>query len=221
MYTIRIWDAPTRVFHWALVGCFAGLFITGKTGGSAMEWHFRLGYLMASLLLFRVVWGLVGGHWSRFSSFRLTPRAVVDHLRGRKTPELSAGHNPLGAVSILAMLLCLIAQVGTGLFTEDLGGETFGPFSSMASRAIVKVVSGYHKGLGQSLLLVLVIVHLLAVTFYFVRKKNNLVVPMLTGDKQFAVAVAPSRDDGRSRVKAVFIMAICAAIVTVVVKMGG
>ena len=221
MYTIRIWDAPTRVFHWALVGCFAGLFVTGKTGGNAMEWHFRLGYLMALLLLFRLAWGLVGGHWSRFSSFLFTPRTMMNYLSGHKAPEVIAGHNPLGGVSVLAMLLLLLVQVGTGLFTQDLDGETFGPFSAMASRATIKVVSGYHKGLGQSLLLALVVFHLLAVSFYFVRKKINLVVPMLTGDKLLADAVKPSRDDWQSRVIAVMIFTICAASVAIVVTVGG
>jgi cytochrome b len=220
MHTVRIWDAPTRVFHWALVGCFAGLIITGKTGGNAMEWHFRLGYLTASLLLFRLIWGVIGGKWSRFSSFQLSPRAVTDHLHGRKRVASVPGHNPLGALSILAMLMFLLVQVGTGLITEDIGGETFGPLSGLVSRAAVKLASGYHKEVGSTLLLVLTALHLLAVTMYLVRKKENLIKPMLTGDKILITPVTPSRDDVRSRATATVILILCAALIMFVVKLG-
>ncbi len=221
MHKIRIWDAPTRVFHWALVSCFAGLIITGKTGGNAMEWHFRLGYLTASLLLFRLVWGFVGGRWSRFSSLDLSPRAMIDHLNGRKTLESTAGHNPLGALSILAMLLFLFAQVGTGLFTEDIGGEVFGPLSGLVSKASVKLASGYHKEVGATLLLLLATLHLLAVMFYYARKKDNLIWPMFTGDKRLPAPVTPSRDDAWSRATASIILIVCAALVIFVVRLGG
>jgi cytochrome b len=221
VHIIRIWDGPTRLFHWSLAACFAGLFITGKTGGDAMDWHFRLGYLMATLLLFRVVWGLIGGHWSRFSSFRLSPRTVLEYVRGLGAPELTAGHSPLGTVSILAMLLLLFVQVGTGLFSEDIGGEAFGPLSRLASRATVRLVSGYHKGPGQTILLFFVILHLAAVALYYVGKKNNLVWPMITGDKHLPVVVTPSRDDRRSRVMAAAVLALCAVAVSYVVKLSG
>lgn len=186
-----------------------------------MEWHFRLGYLTASLLLFRLIWGFVGGRWSRFSSFHLSPRAMMDHLNGRKNVESTAGHNPFGALSILAMLLCLFAQVGTGLFAEDVGGEAFGPLSGLVSRAYVKLASGYHKEVGPTLLLLLATLHLVAVTYYYVRKKDNLVKPMFSGDKRLTAPVSPSRDDVWSRATASIILILCAALVIFVVKLGG
>ena len=91
---IRVWDLPTRLFHWALVACIVGLTVTGYTGGGAMEWHARIGYAVLTLLLFRLVWGLVGGHWSRFSNFIYSPRSVMDYLRGRAHPDHLIGHNP-------------------------------------------------------------------------------------------------------------------------------
>jgi len=96
MSKVRIWDLPTRVFHWALVACIVGLVVTGQIGGTAMAWHFRLGYVVLSLLLFRLVWGFVGGHWSRFAVFVRSPATIAAYLRGHKTPEMEAGHNPLG-----------------------------------------------------------------------------------------------------------------------------
>src|SRR4051812_31198764 len=95
--TVRVWDLPTRVFHWALAVCVVALVATAYIGGNAMAWHLRLGYAVLSLLLFRLVWGLVGGRWSRFGSFIYAPGTVLRYLRGQGQPEHSVGHTPLGA----------------------------------------------------------------------------------------------------------------------------
>ena len=108
-HSVRIWDLPTRVFHWALLLCVLGLVATGQTGGNWMVWHFRFGYCVFTLLLFRVMWGLIGGRWSRFMAFIYAPSAVVRYLRGQAPPEHLAGHTPLGAGAVFAMLLVLMA----------------------------------------------------------------------------------------------------------------
>ena len=113
MHTIRVWDLPTRLFHWALVVCVIGQIVTANVGGNWMNWHLRLGYAVLTLLLFRLVWGFVGGHWSRFGSFLYAPSSVLAYLRGRPEPEHRVGHSPLGALSVFALLLILLAQ---GLF---------------------------------------------------------------------------------------------------------
>jgi cytochrome b len=107
MFTVRIWDLPTRLFHWALAVCVIGLVITGNVGGNAMVWHFRLGYVVLTLVLFRLVWGLVGGHWSRWASLPLHPRHALAYLRSHATARPMAGHNPLGSWSVVAMLVLL------------------------------------------------------------------------------------------------------------------
>jgi len=94
MHTVRVWDLPTRLFHWALVACVIGQIVTANVGGNWMNWHLRLGYTVLTLLLFRLVWGFVGGHWSRFSSFLYGPTTVLNYLRGRARPEHRVGHNP-------------------------------------------------------------------------------------------------------------------------------
>src|SRR5262245_58939509 len=99
---VRVWDLPTRIFHWALALAVVGQLITGLSG--QLEWHFRIGYLVLALLLFRLVWGLVGGHWSRFGSFMHSPGALRDYLRGQARPDHEVGHSPLGALSVFAML---------------------------------------------------------------------------------------------------------------------
>jgi len=116
---VRVWDLPTRLFHWTLALTIIGSIVTAKVGGNAMAWHFRLGYVVFALLLFRLLWGFFGGQWSRFASFFPTPARLSRYLGGRATAADTAGHNPLGALSVLAMLLVLGAQVGSGLFSDD------------------------------------------------------------------------------------------------------
>src|ERR1035437_10986618 len=118
-HRIRGWDLPPRLFHWALVLCFAASIVTGTIGGSAMAWHFRSGCLVLSLLLFRLVWGFIGGRWSRFASFVHRPATVLAYIRGQGLPDHSVGHNPLGAGSVLALLSFLLLQVASGSFSDD------------------------------------------------------------------------------------------------------
>lgn len=211
-HTIRVWDLPTRLFHWALVACVIGLVVTGKIGGNAIIWHSRLGYAVMTLLLFRLVWGLVGGHWSRFASFLYGPRSVLNYLRGRAHPDHLIGHNPLGAGSVLAMLLVLVAQVATGLITDDEIAFT-GPLNKFVSSANGLLATWYHKDVGQWLLLGLVALHVAAILFYLWRKKDNLIKPMVLGDKQAPAGAVSSRDDAASRMAAAVVLGLCAAAV--------
>lgn len=208
---VRVWDLPTRVFHWSLALCTLGLAVSGLTGGSAMVWHLRLGYAVLTLLLFRIVWGLVGGRWSRFGSFIYAPRSVINYLRGKGRPEHSVGHSPIGAVSVFAMLAVLMAQVGTGLLSDDEIAFA-GPLTSFFSNATVSLATNYHADIGKWLLLVLVVLHIAAITFYL-RRKNKLVGAMVHGDKQLRMAPLPSRDDAVSRGAALLILSACGALV--------
>ncbi|MDB5966446.1 MAG: cytochrome [Polaromonas sp.] len=207
---VRVWDLPTRVFHWALVAAVIGLAITGTVGGNAMVWHFRFGYSVLALLLFRIVWGLVGGRWSRFGAFIYAPASVVSYLKGQGKPEHSVGHNPLGAGSVFAMLAVLVAQVGTGLLSDDEIAAA-GPLTRFVSSATVSLSTNYHKNIGKWLLLALVVLHVVAIVYYLWRK-HNLVGAMLHGDKDLIVSVPPSRDDALSRTGAALVLAGCAAV---------
>ena len=222
MNTVRIWDLPTRLFHWLLAVSVIGLIVTAKVGGDAMNWHFRLGYVVFALLLFRLMWGFVGGRWSRFASFFPTPARLGRYLRGQARPEDHAGHNPLGAFSVLAMLLVLAAQVGTGLFSDD-DIAFAGPLTSLVAGSTVRAASSYHKDVGQLLVIGLVALHLLAIAFYFFAKRKNLVRPMVTGDKTRAEVggVTAATDGFRRRALALVLIALAAGVVTWVVKLGG
>ena len=118
---VRVWDLPTRLFHWVLAACVIGSVVSAKVGGNAMVWHFRLGYAVLALLLFRLLWGVVGGRWSRFSSFICAPSTLLRYLRGQGRPgdHFHVGHSPLGALSVLSLLAVLLVQVGTGLVADD------------------------------------------------------------------------------------------------------
>jgi len=219
-HKIRVWDLPTRLFHWTLVLCIVAQFVTGNIGGNAMEWHMRNGYLILSLLLFRLIWGFVGGHWSRFSSFVHGPATVLAHLRGQGKPEHVVGHNPLGAGSVVAMLLLLLSQVGSGLFSDDEIAAS-GPLVRHASEAAVAFGTHYHRATGKLMLIVLVLLHVAAIVYYRKKKKQNLVAAMLHGDKELPQVVEASRDDGKSRALAAVVFAGCMALVLWGVQLAG
>ena len=219
---VRVWDLPTRLFHWVLALAVVGSVVTAKIGGNATVWHFRLGYLVLGLLLFRLVWGVVGGHWSRFATFVRGPGTVLRYLRGQTRPgeHLDVGHNPLGAGSVLALLTILAVQVGTGLIADDEIASV-GPLNRFVDTATGLAATGWHKTGGQWIIIGLVVLHIAAIVFYKVRHGKDLVGPMVRGDKQLAEDAPASADDMRSRLKAVVIIAVIAAAVAFVVRLGG
>jgi cytochrome b len=219
-YRTRVWDLPTRLFHWLLVACVVLLVVTGYIGGGAMDWHARLGYTVLTLLLFRLVWGFIGGRWSRFRSFLYAPSSVLAYVGGRAHPDHLVGHNPLGAASVFAMLLVLLAQVGTGLIADDEIAFT-GPLNRFVASSTGLAATWYHKAVGQWLIVGLVLLHVAAIVYYLKKKRENLVRPMVVGDKDLAAPAAASRDDARSRAVALVVVAACAALVTWIVSLRG
>jgi len=219
MHTIRVWDLPTRLFHWLLAAAVIGLIVTGSIGGNWMNWHLRLGYAVLTLLLFRLVWGFIGGHWSRFTSFIYGPSSVWAHLRGQSRPEDQIGHSPLGALSVFALLLILLAQVGTGLMSDD-EISFFGPLVRFVSGETVSLATGYHKNIGKLIVIALVVVHLLAIAYYKWVKKQSLVKPMVVGDKKVPVPVPSARDTAGTRSLALVVLGVCAAAVGWLVSLG-
>ena len=219
---VRVWDLPTRAFHWALAGCVVGSFISAKMGGNAMAWHFRFGYAVFALLGFRILWGLVGGRWSRFASFVYAPATTVRFLRGqaRAHEHLDVGHTPLGALSVFGLIAILALQVGTGLFADDEISNT-GPLIRFVSGATSALFTTWHKGFGQWLILGLVGLHVAAILFYLLKKEHNLLRPMVTGDKRLASNVPASADTTGSRLVAATLLALCAGTVAWLVSLGG
>jgi cytochrome b len=218
---VRVWDFPTRLFHWTLAAAVAGSVTSAKIGGAAMVWHFRLGYLVFGLLLFRLVWGLMGGRWSRFSSFLYGPGALMRYLRGepRAGERFDVGHNPLGALSVFALLLVLAVQVATGLVGDDEIASV-GPLNRFVATATGLAATAWHKHWGQWLLLGLVALHLSAIAFYAWRR-HNLIGAMVHGDKALPADVPASVDDASARLRALAVAAACTVAVWLVVRLGG
>ena len=219
---VRVWDLPTRLFHWVLAACVVASVVSAKIGGNAMPWHFRIGYVVFALVAFRLIWGVVGGHWSRFASFVHAPATTLRYLRGRNHPDerLDVGHSPLGALSVFGLLAILMLQVSTGLFADDDIANT-GPLIRFVSGATSGLLTKWHKSFGQWLVLALVALHVAAILFYLLKKKQNLVRPMVTGDKPLPPGVPASVDTARTRWLAAALLALCAAGVAWLVSLGG
>lgn len=215
---IRIWDLPTRLFHWLLAASVVAAVASAKAG--AMEWHFRFGYLVFTLLAFRLLWGFVGGRWSRFGSFVRGPGTVLRYLRGRAAPDerLDVGHNPLGALSVLAMMAVLAVQVATGLIGDDEIANV-GPLNRWVDSATGIAATGYHKSWGQWTVIGLVALHLSAIGFYAMRGQA-LVGAMIGGDKALPADTPASADTGARRALALALAAACAGGVAWLVLAG-
>jgi cytochrome b len=219
---VRVWDLPTRVFHWALALAVIGSIVTAKIGGNAMQWHFRLGWLVLALLVFRIVWGLVGGRWSRFASFIYSPATLLRYLRGQggAREHLDVGHNPLGALSVFALLAILAMQVATGLVADDEIAN-IGPLNRFVSGSTVLSATGWHKGYGSYIIFALIGLHVAAILFYLVKSKINLVGPMLGGDKLLPPDVPAATDTLATRALAALLLLAALGFAGWVFSLGG
>lgn len=205
-----IWDLPTRLFHWSLVVLVIAAFITAKIGGNAMLWHGRIGLAIIGLLVFRIVWGLVGSTYARFLQFVRGPATILAYLRGAWQGQ---GHNPLGALSVLALLGMLTAQAATGLFAnDDIAFE--GYLAALISSELSGKLTGIHQLLEKGLMF-LVALHVGSIIFYARVKKQNLVRPMVSG---WAEGAADQSASGGGA--AAFIIAVLIAIAVVWVASG-
>ena len=188
---VRLWDGPVRLVHWLVVG------LTGFSWWASddhLDWHQWSGYAIVALVLFRIYWGFVGSGSARFSSFVRGPGATLAYLKTMRShaPSTTPGHNPMGALSIVAILLVLLVQVGTGLFAVDIDAYQGGPLSDRVSFDLGRQIAEIHE-LSFRALQALVVLHVGAVLFYLVWKRTDLLRPMITGQR-----LLPS-DPGLSR----------------------
>jgi cytochrome b len=190
---VRVWDMPTRVFHWSLVILIGFSWWSAET--RHMEWHMLSGFAVLALVTFRVIWGFIGSSTARFGQFVRSPLAVLAYMRSDSSHPKPVGHNPIGGYSVILMLLLLSVQIGTGLFATDVDGLDSGPLSFLVDFDQGRKLSGIHH-LSFSLLQIIVLFHVLAILFYLVIRKRNLISAMITGaDKQLQngrVGLAPA-----------------------------
>ena len=214
MKTVRVWDLPLRLFHWALVVLVSAAIITGNLGGEYMDAHFYCAYAILALLLFRLIWGVAGSVYARFASFLAGPRAVLAYLKtaASSSAEHRPGHNPLGGWSVVAMLTVLLLQVGSGLFSnDDIARE--GPLAILVSRDWSATLTWFHTEVSINILYGLIGLHVLAIAYYALRKKINLVGPMLSGDMQTTLDVPAAQDTRWLRLRGLLIFLLCCAVI--------
>jgi cytochrome b len=186
---IKIWDLPTRLFHWSLVSLFGFMWFSGEQGGDWLLWHTRAGVLMATLLIFRIIWGLIGSDTAKFSHFLKGRKAVMAYIKeeanlrphDKLSPIQESGHNPLGGWMVFFMVAVLCFQVITGLLSSDTDAGLYDGF--LAGRfdwSWLEGVETLHE-ISFSLLLLMVAVHVSAIIFYAIVKKTRLIPPMVKG----------------------------------------
>jgi cytochrome b len=210
---IRVWDLPTRLFHWTLVVLVVFSFTTGKIGGSWMEWHLKSGYAILALLLFRLAWGLAGSETARFSSFLRGPRTAWAYARetlASRHPS-SLGHNPLGGWMVMLMLAILLLQASSGLFADD-DISTQGPLAAKASNALVVRMTTIHK-YNEWAIVAAAALHVLAIAAYRWSFREDLLSPMLHGWKSLPAQLRPAQPAQASSLLALILAAAAGAFV--------
>lgn len=190
---LPVWDAPVRIFHWALAALVVFSYTTGKLGGDWLPWHMRSGYCILALLLFRLVWGIVGSDTARFASFVRGPRAALAYTRAllARRPARFPGHNPIGGWMVLAMLAALMVQAGSGLFADD-EIATQGPLAVKVSNALVARMTRIHD-LNQWVIVGAVALHVVAIAIYQWGLRMDLIGPMFHGSAAIDAPVQPRR----------------------------
>ncbi len=210
-----IWDLPTRLFHWLLVACFAGSWITAEAGFDWTEIHFLFGYTTLGLVLFRISWGFLGNRYARFSNFVAKPSTVAKSIPEMldTTSERHAGHSPYGGYAVVLLLYFALAQATSGLFISDDILYT-GPYNGVVSNDLAGTLAWFH-GLNFTLLQIMVGAHLVAILWYRLRKREALVMPMLLGYKRASFESALPV----SALKAVGVILVCAAVIILLVQL--
>ena len=199
---VAVWDRPVRVVHWLLVLLVPFSWWTAEE--EMLDWHHRSGLALLGLVVFRIVWGLIGGSTARFSSFVRGPGTILGYLRGRFASPI--GHNPLGALSVLALLGALSLQIGLGLFAADDDWLRPGPLTGLIGEELAEDIAEWHETT-FNLLLAVIVLHVAAIAFYLLVKRKNLVGPMVTGVVEAPAGTEPMKGAGAAR----FLVAAAAA----------
>jgi cytochrome b len=192
--SIRIWDWPVRLSHWGFAVLVPAMWFTAEY--SHWWWHTRLGVVLFALVIFRLIWGVIGTRTARFAQFVRGPVAIVDYLRGRGD-KAHIGHSPLAALSVIALLAAMLFQTTTGLFGGDPYDGATGPLNSLVGVLTADWLTDWHKSF-VDVIIALVLLHLAAIAFYAAVKRNNLVTPMVTGKRVVEDARGEGRGEGQS-----------------------
>lgn len=187
----KVWDVPTRLAHWGLAIGIATSWWSVEN--KAMDIHYWSGLTILGLLIFRIYWGFAGPETARFASFIKGPMTVFGYIPKlfSKNYRAAFGHNPLGALSVVALLVAVLTQVSLGLFASDTDGLFAGPLNRHVDYATAEEITDFHEDF-FNVVLALVGLHLAAIAFYLVVKRINLIGPMLTGQRRGDNLTGPS-----------------------------
>lgn len=210
-----VWDFPLRAAHWLLVLTVAGAWATHYAGTRWFTWHRWLGYATLVLVVFRITWGFIGTRHARFSSFVPGPTRLVAFFRGQ-APRAAPGHNPLGALSVLAMLAALLFQAATGLFANDEIASA-GPFYGWIAPVTSNRITSLHEA-NSNLVLGLVVLHLCAIAWYARVAGRSLVRAMLTGKKPASEVAPADAIEGSRTLLALVVVATLAIALALAVR---
>lgn len=180
---VLVWDLPLRLFHWLFASTILMLWLTAELGSDFIDYHMQLGYFALGLIIFRILWGLIGPKHARFSQFIPSPTALINYIKQSKQGNAPhyAGHNPLGSLMVILMIVLILMQAVSGLFIDD-DVYSSGPYYGLMSNGFEKVMSFIHHNVFDFIIAAIVL-HLGAIFYYWRVKKQNLVLPMITGKK--------------------------------------
>lgn len=215
---VLVWDWPVRAMHWGLVLSVFGAWLTRELEGDWFAWHVRCGYAVIVIVIVRLIWGLIGTRHAKFVNFVKGPAAVLRDLRSlmQAHPSSSAGHTAAGAWMIMALLAMLLAQGITGLFANDQVYQT-GPLFGYVSGELSDRLTTVHKQIFD-VLWIAIAIHVAAALFYWLVKRRNLILPMLTGRKGREEVPAGEEIDSSRGVWAVAVAVLVIAALTVIVQ---
>ncbi len=208
---VRVWDLPLRIFHWLLAALTAVMLVSAELEN--FDLHITTGKCIVILLISRIVWGLLGSSNARLSALVFKPRDYLDYIR--KLPERKPGytvsHSPIGSLAVIAILLALITQLTTGLFAADVDGLIEGPFAYYVSYETSRFASDIHLT-HIRWLIALIVLHIAANLFYYIYKRDNLIKPMITGERDIPQDLAPQAPRLAANWKGALVAAVVAAV---------
>lgn len=205
---VKVWDLPVRLTHWSFAALVPAMWMTAEN--SQWGWHMRLGHVLLALLLFRIFWGLIGTDTARFANFVKGPLKVIQYLRGDYDRDRAIGHNPLGALAVVALLGVMLAQVSMGLFSGDPYDGATGPLNALVGVGTADMLTDWHETFFY-IVGGLVLLHITAIAIYAGVRLENLVGPMVTGSREVAAGVEGTGDVPWGRALGAFALAAAIA----------
>ncbi|MBU2871605.1 cytochrome b/b6 domain-containing protein [Colwellia sp. E2M01] len=206
-----IWDLPLRIFHWCFAFTIFGSWYTAENKDDYIDLHMQLGYVALGLIIFRVLWGIIGPKHARFSQFIPSPKTLITYLKKSDAKQATPGHNPLGALMVITMIILITLQAVSGLFIDD---DIFssGPYNGAVSDGIENIMSFIHHNT-FNFMIAAIVMHISAIFFYWIIKKQNLVLPMITGKKSAKEVNASDAIPNSKLLLGIVIAVLCAGFV--------